>query len=321
MPSIIVTSLYRSEPARPTHPKFGGEYYQHQYEKIRLAWEDLGIRFVRSPLSTFRGGKFSGGWEFARGVWRRIAPYRPQIIWDKSHFSYETFPLKEKLAEQFFFLCHPKFSEIAHDKFLTAKMFSDISPRTVYVRSRRELSRAAALLRSSRIVVKPNTLSGGRGIAIVPRQELSPALVRWPSILQEFIETSGGVPGIAEGRHDLRVELLNDRVFRSYVRVARKGKLLANLHQGGTGVWISKNRIPKSALEIIRSMQPKLQSLYPLYYTVDFLFDASGRPWIAEINHTPGVDFPTVGFHGNEADVWKQFGRFLLKEYTVWKKL
>lgn len=318
---VILTSLYGSEPPQPKVPRFGGAYYRKQYEKMRAVFEEIGIRFVRSPLASYRQGKFWSGWEFVNQKWVRLTPYRPHIIWDKTVFSHTTMEMKEQIVRKHFFFCHPKFGQIAQDKFLTALIFSEWSPRTVYIKSPRDLREAFAHIRAARVVFKPNTLSGGKGIVIAPKRDIRPSMLKGPSILQEFIETQGGVPGMAHGRHDLRVEMFNDVVFRSYIRMARPGNLLANLHQGGTGIWIPKSKIPRQALSIIRSMQPRIASLYPLYYTVDFLFDHRGRPWIAEINHTPGVDFPTVGFRGNEADVWKQFGRFLLKEYTLWRKL
>ncbi|MBI2427066.1 MAG: ATP-grasp domain-containing protein, partial [Candidatus Kerfeldbacteria bacterium] len=290
----ILTILYGTDRPRSRRPSFGDDGYKQEYERMWLALAEIGIRCIRSPLTSYREGRFMKGWEYKGGRWQRTKPYRAEMLWDKASERYRTH--KQELAKRHFMVNHPVFSRLTDDKLFTSLLFFHLSPRTVAVKSPREIARALQLIRGSKLVLKPNAGLGGKGIHVIDRRELRPSLITGEMIVQEFIETKKGIRDISIGRHDLRIELLNEKIFRSYVRIAQEGKYLANFHQGGSGLWVPQSRIPRSVLPIVREISLVFRQFTPLYYTIDFLFDRNDKPWVVEINCRPGIKFP-AGFH------------------------
>lgn len=316
---LLITSLYHQESSQTQRPRFGAVGYKGQTEKIYNIWQGLGIRFVRSPLTSYQRGTFTKGWEFRGGKWQQLAPYRPQIVWNRMLFQPARMALLEELSRQHFLIGRPMFLSIANSKFLTSQIFRSVSPQTFFVASPADLFRAARRIPTSFVVVKPDTGSGGRGVMVLPKSKLTPSLITEPSIVQAFVETAKGFGNIAHSRFDLRVEMTNEKIFKAYIRMAPEKKFLSNVHQGGTMQWIPEKGIPASVKKILNSMQSVLSSFYPIYYTADFLIDAKGRPFLGEINHAPGIKFPD-GFQGSEEDSWKSLARFFVDQYNQWKK-
>lgn len=316
---LVITSLYGRGLPNRKRALFSDPGYQAQAEKIHDIWEKVGLRLVRSPLTAWKKGQFSYGWEFRKGTWCMLKPYRPDIVWNRMSFEYTLVSKLKLVMQDTFVIGHPMFVVFASSKFLTAQIFPAISPRTAFVSSERTLARALRLIPGSKVVIKPDTGSGGRGVQVVRKSEAKPEMIQEPSVVQEFIETAKGFGSLVHGRFDLRVEMINEKVFKAYLRMAAPGKYLSNVHQGGTMQWIPEKKIPADVVQHLRSMQSRLASLYPLYYTVDFLIDAKGRSYLGEINYSPGIKFPD-GFKGLEEDSWKQLAHFFVSQYNEWKK-
>ena len=110
-------------------------------------------------------------------------------------------------------------------------------------------------------------------------------------LVQEFIDSSLGVPGVSESMHDLRLVFLNDKLSYSYIREPEEGNYLANLSQGGSLSVVPKNKIPHSIYPIIRCANRVFETFNPRIYSIDFMFDENKRPWIVEMNSMPGLYF------------------------------
>jgi glutathione synthase/RimK-type ligase-like ATP-grasp enzyme len=109
--------------------------------------------------------------------------------------------------------------------------------------------------------------------------------------LQEFIDSSLGVPGISSGLHDLRLVFVNNKLIYSYIRKPQKGSFLANLSQGGSLVIIPSKKLPQSLFPIVKYVQQTFATFNPKIYSIDFMFDKKKRPWIVELNSMPGLFF------------------------------
>ena len=144
---------------------------------------------------------------------------------------------------------------------------------------------------NSRPVLKPVRENGGRGIRRVTSME-DVESERVPFVMQKFIETSPGVHGIAEGRHDLRVYVIDSVPVLMSVRHPKSGDFLANTSRGGTIEFFAAERIPseliQTAKEIIDRMEIKR---YNYFISLDFFND--GTEWLLiEVNDQPGVPAP-----------------------------
>ena len=160
------------------------------------------------------------------------------------------------------------------------------------VKNKTDLKKHLPKIKTSKIVLKPLIESGGKGIQIINKKDaLSQAIIDRPYLIQDFIDSSFGVPGINHGMHDLRLVFINDKVIYSYIREPAKGSYLANLSQGGCLKIVPKNKLPKSLLPIIKQVNELFATFEPRIYSIDFMFDEKKKPWIVELNSMPGLFF------------------------------
>jgi glutathione synthase/RimK-type ligase-like ATP-grasp enzyme len=110
----------------------------------------------------------------------------------------------------------------------------------------------------------------------------------YPFIAQELIETNGYKKWV-KGAHDLRVMVINETPFHSFLRIPPKGKLIANLSQGGRIKLIDPKELPLSIQRIIKVVSKKLGRFKQKMYAIDFIFDKNEKPWIIELNSRPGI--------------------------------
>jgi hypothetical protein len=115
-------------------------------------------------------------------------------------------------------------------------------------------------------------------------------------LLQEFIDTTKGIKGIAHGVHDLRVVSLNGEIIWSHVRQPGNGtELKANVAEGGSIDEISDfSTLPTELVKITKDLIQIFYSKYnnPLF-TVDFGVTADG-PKIFEFNSQCGFPLPLM---------------------------
>jgi glutathione synthase/RimK-type ligase-like ATP-grasp enzyme len=187
-----------------------------------------------------------------------------------------------------------EFKKICWNKLKTYALLGRFMPRSYAVRSQEDLLKNLEQFpRNFPVVLKPARGLGGKGIVIGKRGEIKKRKVNKNLyILQEFVDTSGGIIGVVSGRHDLRVAIVEGKVILAHVRTPRPGRFLANVAQGGSIREIPLSKIPKSVLKIVHEAQKKIDENfdYPLY-SIDFGLKGN-KPFIFEINDQIG--FPTT---------------------------
>lgn len=179
--------------------------------------------------------------------------------------------------------------KICGDKILTAKTFPEISPITAVLNSYEEFT-THDFDPEKLVVLKQNYGWGGEGVHILPAKEVTPDLfASWADIvLQEFLDSSIGIPGITEGYHDLRVCVVDNKATNALVRLPKPGTLQANIALGGTGLSISLDQVPKEVYELLDKIIQEFQKYDPSIYAADFMNSQHG--WkLVEINARPGV--------------------------------
>jgi glutathione synthase/RimK-type ligase-like ATP-grasp enzyme len=197
---------------------------------------------------------------------------------------------RERISPGIGILNQKSLAEIADDKLATFRAFSEYSPLTMPFETEKQMVIALKKIRTEKVVVKPRFGLEGKKVRVVERENAMPDE---GMIVQEFIDTSGGISGVTGGIHDLRVIILDGNPVYQYVRQPNKG-LLSNVSLGGKLMVLESSQIPNKAVSIALHIDALFRGIRPRFYTVDFLFDSRGQPWICELNSKPGL-YPSEG--------------------------
>ncbi len=288
MPAI---GIYFSAPEPKGYPLDKLMYwnaYCHLAEQLNKA----GVSAFIVRADSYRGaGTFSIGYELKNGMLSApVTPVTVKVIFNRD--DQNTIPR----ITDCMIVNNPDLDELCVDKWATAQAFADMSPRTKLVSSYEEFLATVAAWKiqaSDRVVVKQNFLCGGDGIFIRPTAELPREI--YPSwegtLVQEFFDSSLGIPGLIEGRHDLRIISAADRLVQLTVRAPRSGSLLANVAQGGTEYMFPIDRLPTAVTPLVVSISEQLKKYSPSVYSMDFMNTTDGYKLI-ELNSRPGFSDP-----------------------------
>ena len=186
----------------------------------------------------------------------------------------------------------PEFSRITGDKWEIYNRFPELCAKTVYLESDPTADQLAEIP-TDRVVLKPLSESGGKGIHIVTNDPAAVAALGldYPYLAQEFLDTSAGIPGICDGPHDLRLVTANGKLATAYFRRPPAGGLLANISLGGSAEDLTNDQVPADALAILEQVDASFRGFPRRMYSVDVLY-ANGRAYLCELNDKPG--FPLV---------------------------
>ncbi len=288
-----VLILYTSHDAGPNVP-FSDPKYQRCYETLYRIGEEMGLHLCRAPLGWYDPTEdiFTDSWEFVGGKWRRSGPVKPDLVYDKTSGRSAQDEIRALIISRYPFMDDPEFTLFANNKYETSRLLPQ------HFKPYRKFSNQEAFrdfLRSfsgARLVIKPIVGSGGQGVHIVSREEAAQLDLSFPVIVQEFIDSSRGIPGITDTYHDLRMVFIGDEFVYAYVRTPKEGSYLANIAQGGNMRIIPEEILPSSLDPIIRDTRALFARYPQKTYTIDVMFDESARPWIIEFNTMPGMFFP-----------------------------
>ncbi|MEK9151706.1 MAG: hypothetical protein AAB547_03685 [Patescibacteria group bacterium] len=274
---------------------FANKDYQYSYEHFYSLCRKNGVQMYRASYQwyDYKNHFFKYAWIYTGegGGWKRVKNIRPDLIYDKTKARMEVYYKKSLIAERYPFTNDLRFTQLIDDKFITSNFFPEWSKESFIVRKNQELQKILPQIKTPLAVIKPISESGGKGIRIVSKKAAKKVALDDEHIVQEFIDSSGGVPGIGGGTHDFRLVLINERLVYAYIREPRSGALLANLAQGGSLKIVPNKRVPASVSPIIQRAGKVFRSFAPRIYTIDIMFDRSGRPWVVELNSMPGLYF------------------------------
>ncbi len=258
-------------------------------EKLFAEGKEAGIKFYRALPFWFDLNKkhFEKAWSLKKGKWKIVNSIKPDIVFDKCKYTQELGIIKNQIASAFKFVNDPLFDEITSNKFITYCFFSDFMAKSYLVRNTNDLNKKIDSLKCNKLVLKPVIGSKGRGIRILTRSKIKNIKVEETSLLQEFIDSSNGIKNIVNSTHDLRIVVFNNKVFGAYIRVPKKGCLLANIAQGGRRIIIKKKDIPPIVVKIVKKIILRFNNFGNLFYSADFIFDKRQKPYLIEINSRP----------------------------------
>jgi glutathione synthase/RimK-type ligase-like ATP-grasp enzyme len=275
---------------------FSNEKYQYSYEYFYSLCKKKGLQIYRASYQWYDYEKnvFTYAWiyEGKGDGWKKVKNIKPDLIYDKTKARMETYYIKELIGKSYPFINNQLFTRLIDDKFTTSLIFKKWSKKNWLAENKTELKKILPKIKTSKIVIKPLMESGGNGVQILTKKEaLKKADMQGIKLVQEFIDSSEGVPGVSTSMHDLRVVMLNEKIVYAYIREPQKGSYLANLAQGGSLKIVPNENLPKAIFPIIAFANTALASFRPRIFCIDFMFDEHKKPWIVELNSMPGLFF------------------------------
>jgi glutathione synthase/RimK-type ligase-like ATP-grasp enzyme len=289
--TTLVTAVIISTPRKgyDTVP-FEKDFLREAYTRFSAIAEKQNVKLYRAPTDWYdeTSGSFTQAWHWDGNAWVLSRSITPDVIYDKAATNTLTEPVREVLAARFPIVNHPAFSQHAGDKLEVSRAFKDFAKPYSLVTSTKELTEALAKIPGETAVLKPERGNSGEGVLIGRKSELAKSAV-FPAILQEFVDSSVGIPGVMQGLHDLRLIYCDETLVYAYYRTPKPGSYLANVARGGKQTMLTEEEIPPTVWPIVRAVQAYYREFSPKIYTIDLIFDPSGKPWIVELNTMPGL--------------------------------
>ena len=291
--------------------------------ETRISFEDWhrrglkhGVEMFRASIQWYDSEKnvFKKAWAFRDEKWIKVhTPTKPDVLFDKvmGKRNYELFDWKIAVSRQVRIFNHPLFRTSVDSKLAQYLLFADFMPKTFLATDSTALRQAINRVSTRKVVLKPIHGSGGEGIFIGTKKQARRLRIQPPILVQEFIKSTHGIPGFSKKSEvaDLRMIYMNHKFVYALSRVAKKGSLFTNFHQGAHAVIVPQGAIPKSARALTRKIIKKLSFFPEVNYSLDFIFTNTGKPLLVEMNTTPGFDLLQIV--GNEKIKEKNFVEFL----------
>lgn len=277
--------------AKAGEQAFTQKLLQTAYTNFFKLANEHGLKLYRASTDWYDASQkiFRQAWHWDGQAWVLAHNIAPEVIYDKAASNDVTKPMKQALFKQFPFINHPEFSLHAGGKLSVSRAFKQYAKPYFLVQSLEELQTVIVHIHGDKVVAKPDRGNSGDGVIIVDKQELLKTPPVFPVLIQEFVDSKAGIPGVMLGLHDLRLIFSNEELIYAYFRTPEAGSYLANVARGGTQTMVSNKDLPQSVWEIVKAVQRYYRKYPQKIYTIDLIFDATSRPWIVELNTMPGL--------------------------------
>lgn len=239
---------------------------------------------------TYQGeGVFAGAWLFDKNRFKLLKKtIKIDLVYDRT--GGVKFPPKEETKMKV--VDSRDFKLLCWDKWKAYRELRSYMPETFWVEKEEDLASILPKIRTQWVVLKPYNGLKGLGVFIGPKDKA--LSFKFPKnypkyIAQEFVDTSGGIPGITSGLHDLRIALLNGKPVWSRIIIPPPGSFSAHTAGGGILKEVDYELVPDLTKKIVLEIAPKFYREYDNpFFSLDFGFDKNGKPWLFEINDQIG---------------------------------
>lgn len=263
---------------------FSNDFYWRAYQDLLFALKQRGIEaYFATDNNSYQGfGVFDTVYHLEKpGIIEDLTPIENihvDLVFDRGRF----------IGRDVRMVNPAILTKIARSKIEMYEYFSDLQPRSLVGNSRHQVEKAADAIESEKVVVKEPEGMGGNEVYIGTKEEVLQKIPdQFPVLVQEFLDTSLGIPGQVEGVHDARLGLCGSEIISYYVRSAEEGKLLANVAQGGTATYFDVSAVPKELVETAELIDG-LFADQPRFYSLDFMNTPKG--WkLVELNSYLGL--------------------------------
>ena len=270
--------------------------YRYLFEKSE---KEYGLKWYKANVLWYnkKTKLFNKGWEMKNGKWTVVHDFGYDFIFDKTKLSGNSLKYKKYFEKKVKILNSTELEILCSDKWLTRNTFKQYMPKTYLVHDIKQLKSKLKYIKSDKIVLKPRFGSSAIGLTIIKKSQLPQKIPR-DTILQEFVDTSKGIPDLVKGVHDIRSIVIDGKFIHSFIRVPKAG-WISNLSRGGHAIFVDKNKTPKKLVDfVINHVDKKLTKLKPRFYTVDCVY-VDGKIVLVELNSKPGFFF-YEGFGRND---------------------
>ena len=265
------------------YPFMVRDLYYYSYQEYLLAMKRAGadVYFVTDNDSYLGQGRFARAWTIDEvsevADFQEVGEIQADIVFEKGGFSGRDVPI----------VTDPRLYPI-NSKAAIYEKFSQYQPLTVSCKSIGEVKAAIAEMPGDIVVVKNPEGAGGRSVYIDRKDEIVvPESETYPLLVQEFIDMSDGIPGLADGVHDIRVLMTGSTIIGATLRTPAPGSLYANVSKGGTERLLAVEDIPAEVRDMARAIDAQIEDV-PRYYAIDFARGKQG--WkLVELNVKPGL--------------------------------
>lgn len=269
--------------------------YLFSYENLYTQAGERGIQFFRASIAWYDQNKavFTHAWTYVNGEWSVVYDVAPDLIFDKipTDTAQALLPEIEIIQKKFRIVNDPQFSSFIDNKLYTHLLFPQYTKKAHLVSSATERDALIPAMTGEYVVLKPVYGSQGKGVHIVKKEQAYEIEIAGLTLLEEFIDSQKGIPGITNERHDLRLLFANDHLLYTYIRTPAKGSFLANIAQGGTKHLLSPDALPQSVHMLAQDVLDAFSVFPKKLFSLDIMFDENQRPWIVELGSKPGMFF------------------------------
>jgi glutathione synthase/RimK-type ligase-like ATP-grasp enzyme len=245
---------------------FENDYYWEAYQDCVQELQARGVDAYFAAAGTYLGnGVFSEAYtiESKSTDTSNLIKHenvKADLVFDRGYFPGRDVPMLNPLSMH----------KVGNSKIEIYKHFAKFQPMSVICNNREELHKAFEQITGDQVVVKEPEGSGGTFVYIGTRDEVNAKVAdnRFPVLAQQFMDTSVGVPGLVEGRHDFRMIVCGGELVGCYLRTPKPGEYRANVSKGGTMTYLSVDDIPPAAASIAHEIDQQFKD-GPRYYSVD----------------------------------------------------
>lgn len=264
---------------------FDDSGYREAYAELgnRLRAKGTEVFLVRDPATYMGDDLFSQGWRYlCDGKYEEVKQFvKLDLIYKKGSLLMPDSQSNVLNKNELHALCSDKMSMYS--------LFPELFPGTFLAQNEDQGLAALEKMRTDMVVLKPSDGWGGKSVWIGPKDEASKHLENYPVMVQEFIDSSGGIPGFPDIIHDFRMVIMNGKPLFTFLRVPAQGKFVANVGQGGHVIVVPPEQRPAGALALIQPVDAYFSRFGNRLYSIDCALDASGEWKLIEFNDQPGI--------------------------------
>jgi glutathione synthase/RimK-type ligase-like ATP-grasp enzyme len=284
-PKVIFYTTYANE---ETPPHFKLSY--------RLANEQLLHNLISKGAHVFIGynakDNYLGDFRFAK-TWR-VTEYQDGIHYtientatkfdivynNASGDLLEKIPDSRKINSTFV-------KNVFNNKYLTYLFAPDFQTKTYFIENELSFHSFKMTKLDQQFAIKEIYGSGGKQVFIGTVRDYDYSLA-FPLIAQEFVDTSGGVPDLTTGTHDIRVRIFNGKVIGGSLRIPPEG--VTKITAGNTPQALLAEEIPLELKKKTQLLDKRLASDTSRFFAADWGLDKETNQWkLFEMNAAPGL--------------------------------
>lgn len=269
-------------------PEFKDAQYELAYtEIVEVLIEKGADAVILMGQGRYEGsGVFSKSWSPRRDAERifynQRGRTRVDLVFDKDNFvDDDTIPV-----------INPRLLKaICENKHMTYEVLQEFQPKSSVVHTHEDFLGALKTLPGDVAVVKGLHGNSGDAVFIGAKSDAAANMehVELPYQVQEFVETSQGIPGVVDTRHDLRLLMMGGEPILATLRTPPKDGYKSNLGYGGMNRLVDLSELPDELFSMAHGIDKVLEQFAPFrLYSADFGHTDKG--WkLFEVNGLPGV--------------------------------